>query len=426
MKEDFLHFVWKYKKFNPVNLQTDDGQKLLITKSGFHNYDGGPDFLDARIMLDETSWAGNVEIHIKASDWYAHGHHLDKKYNNVILHVVAKNDKVIFREDGTKVPALNISPLLDLGILRQYKLLQQAKAKIPCHSFLPDIDRFIIDQCLDRMIVERLEDKTKEIQDVLQKEKNDWEYVFLIFLSKYLGGPVNSLPMELLIKSISYNTFQKKQNSIHHLESLLFGQSGMLNTIESDDDYIKALKAEYFHYKKTEDLKPIENKIWQFLRLRPGNFPTIRIAQLCSLYHHSPRLFHTLLMASSPKVARQILNVSASEYWNTHYVFNKTSRKKEKKLGKHTANSILINVVIPFMFLYGSFRGKESLKDKALSWLENIPAENNSITKTWLENGIKAKNALESQALIELKKYYCTPKQCLKCNIGIKILESQS
>ncbi len=423
MKEEFLHYIWQYRLFKQNSIKLSDGNIIKIIDVGSQNTDAGPDFFNAKIQIGSTLWAGNVEVHIKSSDWYKHNHHINKAYDNVILHIVKENDANVKNTLGEKIPTIEID--FDNDIYLRYSDLLKSKLWIPCEKNLNRVDNFTVNQWISKLTIERLEDKSLRIEEILIKNKNNWEETFYQSISKNFGLKINADPFQMLACSIPLKYLAKHKNSLFQLEALLFGQAGFLSEDELGDDYYESLKKEYYFLKIKFELKPIEKHLWKFLRLRPGNFPTIRIAQFAGLIYKSSSLFSKIIEIENVNELRNILNSKHSEYWDTHYVFNKKSLKRKKNLGNLFFYSIMINTIIPFLFLYGKNRNNNDLKERAVDFLEKLPAENNSIIKAWNDLNINAENAAYSQGLLQLKNNYCNPKRCLHCQIGNKIIRKK-
>lgn len=423
MKENFLHYIWKYKLFDASHLTTHSGDVLEIVNFGQHNTDAGPDFFNGKVKINDTVWAGNIELHINASDWTKHQHQTDRAYHNVVLHVVYNNDQTILDQVGNPIPTLELKGLIDPAIIaKHHHLINNTNAAIPCGTQIQAVDEFTIKLWLNRLAIERLERKSTAIEHTLTVNKNNWEATFYQYLLRYFGLKVNALPFELLAQKSPLPIIEKHP-SIVSIEALLYGQAGYLTT-ELEDDYHHLLKKEYQFLKAKFDLTPMENSMWKLLRLRPSNFPTIRIAQVAHLLSRNTRLFAQVIAAKSVTELQEMFQVKASAYWNTHYQFgNAVASNKVKKLGESTINSIVINVIVPFTFVYGKAKQDEKLVDKALQLLESIKAENNVIVRNWEALGIQATNAMQTQSLIELKNNYCSHKKCLTCSIGNKILQ---
>jgi FPC/CPF motif-containing protein YcgG len=421
MKEEFLHYLWKYKLFNTSNLRTQTNEKVEVINPGLHNMDAGPDFFNAKIKIGETTWAGNVEIHLKSSDWYQHQHHTDKAYDNVILQVVYQHDKDVYLSNNSLVPTIEIQ--FDEILLKNYEKLIDSESWIACEKELNTVDEFLIQKWIETLMIERLEDKALRIKQQLKQTQNNWEETFYRHLARNFGFKLNAEPFELLARSLPLKVLAKHKNNLMQIEALLFGQAGFLNE-ETGDDYYLKLKREYQFLNRKFQLKPIAKHLWKFLRSRPGNFPTVRIAQFAALIFQSKSLFSKIMDEPDAQKIRQMLQAKPSEYWESHYHFNKKSVKKTKPLGQSAIQILLINTVVPFLFVYGKHRGKEEFCDRAVGLLSQIKPENNSIILKWERLGLKPNNAFESQALIQLKNKYCTFKKCLQCQIGSYIIKN--
>jgi hypothetical protein len=426
MQEEFLWHIWKFRLFDNRDLQTVSGEEIKIIKVGEHNSDSGPDFFNARIKIGGTEWAGNVEIHTNASDWHKHKHTTDKAYNNIILHVVHEADEKLFRKGGEEIPTLELKDRIPQEVYGKYLQFKSSKDWIPCEKQIASVDKFTLnnwlDNWLDRLLVERLERKSKTITDSLKQNKNNWEETFYQMLARNFGQKINSEPFELLAKALPVSVLAKHKNNLLQIESLLFGTAGMLEK-DFKDDYPNELKKEFKFLKSKFKLKPIDSSLWKFMRLHPPNFPTIRISQFANLIYKSSHLFSKILEANSVKQIISLLETETSEYWQTHYRFDKISPKRKKKLGSDSINTIIINTIIPFLFIYGKQKREEKFCDNALSFLEKLSPENNSIISKWRSIGIPAKSSYETQALLQLKNEYCSQKKCLSCGVGNFLLK---
>lgn len=419
MKEEFLHYIWKYQLFSNSELKTTNSKAVEIINPGMHNHDAGPDFFNAKIKIDKTIWAGNVEIHVNSSDWYKHNHQNDGAYNNVVLQVVYTHDKDVKRSNGEIIPTVELR--FDKKLLENYESLIRKETWIPCEQDLKKVDSFTIQNWIDKLGVERLEDKSESIHQLLAQTNNSWEEAFYIQLARNFGFKLNADPFEQLTKSLPLSYLAKHKDNLFQIESLLFGQAGFLDE-NAGDEYFQKLKQEYQYLKKKFKLKGIEKHLWKFLRSRPGNFATIRIAQFAKLIHGSSALFSKVLQTENAKDFYKLFQVKPSDYWEYHYQFNKESVKKSKAMGKSAIDVLLINTVIPFLFVYGKAKGLTDLQDRAIEFLEAIKPEKNSIITKWSNLGIKARSAFETQALIQLKNKYCNHKKCLNCQIGNSLI----
>lgn len=424
MPEEFLQYVWENRLFDSGDLKTSAGELIEIIHPGRKNTDSGPDFFNARIKLGDTVWAGNIEIHVKASDWNKHLHQNDKAYDNVVLHVVETFDTEIARTNGETIPTLVLR--YPEYLRNNYQSLLDAKTWIACENRFHRIDPILLQLGFNRLMIGRLESKTEAILARLEQNHNDWNETFYQVLARSFGFKVNAVPFELLARSLPASLLAKHKNNQFQLEALLFGNSGLLNNQLLGDDYYLKLREEYsFLYKKYE-LKAIESHLWKFLRLRPVNFPPVRISQLAALFHRSEALFSNILELESLSELYALFRVKASEYWDTHYNFNKASKNQQaKELGETSIQVLIINVVIPFLFVYGEKQNKNHLKNRALEFLEQLPPEVNSIVDKWAELGIKARSAFETQALLQLKNNYCEAKKCLNCQVGVKLVSER-
>ena len=414
MTEEFLQYIWKHKLYESKPYLANTGEQILILFPGEQNHDSGPDFRDVRIKINNTLWAGNCEVHLAASDWFKHNHHTDKSYDSVVLHIVLKNDIEITASNGRTIPTIELKYQHKLE--ENYQNLLSSQLWVPCAEKIGKVDRFHIIQWLTSLAIERLEKRSTEIEYHLNQNKNNWEEAFYHFLARSFGFKVNALPFELLAKSLPLNILAKHKDNLFQLEALLFGQSGLLKN--SSDDYSKKLLNEYLFYQKKYSLKPLEGHLWKFMRLRPANFPTIRIAQFAALVHKSSGLFSKILEPDKIDVLDSFFKVKSSEYWNGHYNFGKQSATKTKNMSPASIHLLLLNAVIPFIFIYGKNKNIIAYKDKAIAFLEALPAENNNIIGHWKKIGINVNNAFESQALLQLRNEYCQEKKCLNCNIG--------
>lgn len=421
MKEEFLYYIWKYRLFNK-NIHTNDEESLQIIKTGERNHDSGPDFFNAKIKIGKTTWAGNIEIHINSSDWYKHHHHEDKAYNNIILHVVYKNDVSIFRENGEKIPAIELINEFDIKLLDRYNDFMSSKTWIPCEKLIHFTDSFIIFSWLESLLIERLEKRSLQIISNLENNKNNWEQTFYEHLAMNFGFKLNSEAFAMLARSLPIKYLLKHKNNNFQVEAMLFGQAGLLKE-RFTETYPFELKKEYQFLQNKYSFNPIDVHIWKFLRLRPSNFPTIRISQFASLICKNSSLFSKIIESENISDISNIFEISASKYWDNHYTFKKLSGRKSQKLFGNTARDLLIiNTVAPFLFTYGKLNKNEKYIERALKFLEETKGEINSITKKWESLKINTSSAYHTQALLELKNNYCNQKKCLDCRIGDFIL----
>ncbi|NNC71233.1 MAG: DUF2851 family protein [Flavobacteriaceae bacterium] len=422
MKEDFIEFIWKHQYFLKDNLQTSNGDSLQIVKVGEKNINAGPDFFNAQIVVNGQKWAGNVELHVNSSDWYVHGHENDTNYDNVILHVVWVDDAPIFRKDNSLFTCLELSQCVDQTLLTNYREIFSAKQKwIPCESKIRSIDPFLLNSWLERLYFERLEQKSGFILDLLKKSNNDWEAVLFQLLAKNFGLKVNGDAFFIMAKNLNFSILRKEATLDNHLEALFFGQAGLLQD-ENENEYYHLLKDQYKHQLNKYNLTKMNVVQVEYFRLRPNNFPTIRIAQLASLYERHQNLFSKIIEIKNLNAYYKLFDVSASSYWDTHYTFKAKSSKRSKRLTKSFIDLLLINTVIPIKFIYQKSIGRPDHKE-ILALMEAITSEKNSIVEKFKELGVHSDSAFSSQSLLQLKNEYCKKHACLNCQIGAKLLQ---
>lgn len=423
MTEEFLHHIWKFRLFDQLELKTTNGENVEIQKPGDHNFDAGPDFFNGKIKVGETLWAGNIEVHINSSDWKKHFHQNDKAYNNIILHVVNNADTVLFRTSGEEIPTIEIKDRIHKKLFQNYLDFKSSSDWIPCEKQIKAVPSLILNSTLDKLLLERLERKSQSIINSLALNNNNWEETFYQHLARNFGFKTNAEPFELLAKSLPSIVLAKHKSSLMQIEALLFGQGGMLNE-HYEDKYALQLQNEYIFLKQKFRLQPIEKHLWKFLRLRPVNFPSIRIAQFAKLIYHSTHLFSKILEIGNEAELKSIMNVNVSGYWETHFMLGRSSKQRPKHLGDEAIDNIIINTVVPFLFVYGKQKGDESYISKALSFLESVKGEQNAIIRKWDSLGIPVKTAYSTQSLLQLKNEYCSQKKCLKCPIGNYLLKN--
>ncbi|SEM17006.1 Protein of unknown function [Aquimarina amphilecti] len=426
MNEDFLHYIWKYKKINFSNLKTTNQQSVILLRIGDHNQlNSGPDFFNAQLIINDQKWAGNVEIHIKSSDWYVHHHETNFAYDNVILHVVWEDDIDVFRRDNSRIPTLQLKDYVDTSLLIQYQKIFQNKTVswIQCEKQLSEVPSFTISNWQERLYIERLEHKSSLIRELLKQSSNDWEAVLFKLLAKNFGLKVNGDAFLSVANSFDFSCFRKCSINIEQLEALLYGQANLLD-INSETPYVLKLLKQYDFLKIKFELKNKGVIPFQFFRLRPPNFPTIRISQFASLYIKNKQLFREVIETNNLEKFYKLFDVSASEFWKTHYTFDKKSTARDKKMTKSFVHLILINTIIPLKFLYAKDLGKD-IEEEIFGLMSQLPCEKNSITNRFIDLGIGMDDALHSQSMIELKNNYCNQKACLKCSIGNYLLNRE-
>jgi hypothetical protein len=421
MNEKLLHYIWKHQLFDKRKLQAIDGESLVVESCGQHNPDSGPDFINARVRIGETLWVGNIEVHLTSSDWYNHNHHTDRAYNNVILHVVNEHDRDIHYTNGEKIPTLELKT--GKSLLENFKTLMRSETWIPCQSRIQAVDPFYINSWLGSLAFERLQQKSQNIMSLFSYTQNDWEQTLFIALSGSFGAKINTEPFERLAKSIPIGLISKYKFNSKQVEALFFGQAGFLNDdTANSDDYYQSLKTEYDFLRKKHSFTFIEQHNWKFLRVRPSGFPTIRIAQLAALYIKYNTLFSRIVDHPDLKEYYHMFTNSIPDYWLNHFLFGKETEKASRRMTQSTIDILLINAVLPVVFTYGRYKGLPQLQDKALELFEKLKPEANIIIRKWEELQIKADNALQSQALLQLKNGYCNHKRCLECPVGLKVL----
>jgi hypothetical protein len=456
MREDFLHFLWRTRQFDVSNLMTTDGEPIEILDFGSYNaLDSGADFQNVKLRIGDWTWFGSVEMHVKSSAWLSHGHQNDAAFGSVILHVVYENDVEILRNaaytegspkdskfqipnskiptspleseirnlESSKIPSLELKNRIPEGIFKKYWAIMHNEHWIPCQFHFHQVSDLTKNKWLERLAVERLERKSKEIEVALTRNNDDWEETFWQFTARYFGSKVNAEPMEMLARSLPHRILAKHKNQLFQIEALLFGQAGFLAK-DFKDDYLIRLKKEYQFLKTKHNLgESVPLAAWKFGRLRPPSFPTIRLAQLSGLIHQSLHLFSKIIDSQAVEALPAFFEVEVSDYWRDHFVFDTPSVSSPKKLGSDAINVLLINNVAPFLYTYGKLRGDESLKDRSLFLLEKVKSEKNTIIEGWQELGFTAHSAADSQALIQLKTCYCDVKKCAACAIGNSILK---
>ncbi|MGY8909346.1 MAG: DUF2851 family protein [Flavobacteriales bacterium] len=421
MNEEFLYYVWKYKIFTDINLQTSDAKEVSILKAGIHNKNSGPDFLNAQVKIDHQLWAGNVEMHVKSSDWYLHKHEEDTNYDAVILHVVWEHDVDVFMKNNKALATLELKNFVSKELLENYHSLVYHQQKfIPCENQLTTIDEFLLNNWLERLYFERLEHKSTFIKQLLLDTNADFEAVLFQLLAKNFGLKVNGEPFLQLATSMDFSVVRKERFDLEQLTALFFGQAGFLEE-DLEEHYHQQLKEKYRYLKHKHKLNFISKNTFQFFRMRPQNFPTIRIAQLASLLYTHQNLFSKLMNINKKEDFYDLFSFEVDAFWKTHFTFESDSKKSPKKLTKSFVDLIIINTIIPLKFVYLLSRGEVS-ENEIMQLIKQVSSEKNSIISNFAALEIKVKNAMESQALIQLKNNYCIKKRCLQCAIGNSLL----
>lgn len=419
--EQLLHYAWKHKLFGLKPLQTTDGIPLEVIDPGLSNPHAGPDFFNAKIKIDQVIWVGNVEIHSQTSDWFKHRHHEDSTYDSVILHVAEKVDTVLHRSNGEIIPQMELH--CPESLEKNYTALLQEDRYPGCFRIISQLPAFTIHSWLSALQIERFEQKAQQIETILKQTNHDWEQAFFITLARNFGFGVNSDAFELWAHHIPLQAVNKHRDSLFQIEAFFFGQAGLLQELPTDE-YTTQLIKEYQYLAHKFNLSPSSDCRWRFLRMRPGNFPHIRIAQLACLYHRSQGLLSQLMEAETLKQLQNLFKGGTSEYWYKHFRFGEESPSQHRSISLSSINLLIINTVIPFLYAYGRHRNEETLYQRASNLLEEMKPENNHIIRLWEECGIKAAHAGDSQALIQLKKNYCDAKKCLFCRFGYEYLKA--
>lgn len=418
--EQLLHYVWKHKIFPLKELKTTTGQQVEVIDTGLANTDAGPDFFNAKLKLDGVLWIGNIEIHERSSDWFKHGHHADTGYNSVILHIASEIDTEISRSNGERIPQIQL--ICPEAVRTNYKELLETASYPPCYRIIPSLSPFTAHSWMSALQMERFEQKATLLNERLKRCQGNWEDAFFITLARNFGFGLNGDAFETWAHRLPFRAVDKHRNDLFQIEAIFFGQAGILEDSDGDGYYLR-LKKEYIYLQHKFELIPMNTSLWRFLRLRPTNFPHIRIAQLACLYHRAYGLLSRIMETETLQGVRDILKGGTSEYWLTHYTFGGSSPSRQKSLSNTSLDLLIINTVVTFLYAYGLHKGNPVLCARAGSFLEELKAENNYITRMWEQCGMKASNAADSQALIQLKKEYCDKKKCLYCRIGYEYLK---
>lgn len=421
IKEDFLHFVWKHQVFKTLQLKTTSGEDIQVVFPGIFNTNAGPDFLQAKVYIAGVLWVGHVEMHLKATSWYRHGHENDPNYKNVILHVVWEADCEVYASGKAPIPTIQLQPYISQNLLSRYQeLVNQPVSFINCEKGCISVDTFVWENWLEKLYIERLEVKYTSIENQLKATQNNWEAILFSMLMKNFGLKVNAHPFESIAQNLPFSVVRKLNGNQTALEALFFGLASLLEpTIE--DAYFETLKKEYNYLKNKFGLSQEFVKPVQFFRLRPANFPTIRLSQLASLYANNNALFSELMNTETLEGYYRIFHVKASAYWESHYNFGKKSNPQPKQLTKSFVHLLLINTVVPLKFAYLRHQGSFET-DGILTLVKNIPPETNAVLKSYKKLGLPVENALTSQAFLQLSNSYCTKNKCLQCDVGNALL----
>jgi len=423
MNEVLLQFIWQYSLYNPVGMHTADGASVTVIHPGKKNTDAGPDFAEARIKIGNTTLVGNVELHIHSSDWHKHRHSGNQAYSNIILHVVFINDAPI---EHAGFATLEIGRHIPAYVIDRYTNLIQTTQPIACARQLTSVSELHRESWLNRLLAERWEQKLGDWQDLLEQSSGDWRNLLYWRLAANFGFKTNAAPFLLLARSLPLNILARHKDNLQQVEALLFGQAGMLGG-SLQDEYQAALHREYLFLQQKYKLTPVPGHLWKFLRMRPANFPTVRIAQFAVLVHRSVHLFSKMIEAADSAEVQSMLRITADSYWDTHYRFGEPHAKVAvKSLGNDAVNNIVVNTVAPIQFLYAHYHGNMQEQEKALQLLASVPAEQNSIISLWEKQGWTPRSAAQSQALIQLFNNYCSNKRCLQCAIGLGVIKANT
>lgn len=422
--ETLLHYVWAYKLYENPTFRTTEGIPFEVVDPGIRNSDAGPDFFNAKIKLDGKTWAGNVEIHSLSSDWYKHHHEKDKAYNSVILHVVEHVDEPDVRDEaGRSIPQWIMHT--PAPIRERYASLLDPASSVSCLGRIREIPELYLTDWKCALLHERLRRKSIAVARLLEEYHHDWNEVFYILLARSFGFGINNDAFERLAKSLPLKVLMKHRDSPSQTEALLLGQADLLREEENDDIYYLELRNEYLFLRKKYDLQPLESYIFKSLRIRPNNFPHIKIVQLAHIIRENPGFFSRIIGTESLPDWKNSLATELNEYWLTHYRFGKKSVRKSKRLGGAAVRGVVINCLVPILFTYGKEKDSEMHIRRALKLLEDLPAEKNFIVSLFSRAGIRVENAGDTQALIELKREYCEKKKCIFCRIGHKLLSKR-
>lgn len=425
MKEDFLHFVWKNLDPSCKVFITEGGEEMEIVHRGDYNTDAGPDFSMAKIRIGKLLWIGNVEIHIHSSDWYRHHHEQDDSYANVILHVVWKHDRNVITKGGKILPTLSLESIINKSQLKNYLRILRNRSVFPCLQKKNPLPEIYYINAFEKAWVQRIERKLVPIRKDLLETKGDWNEVAFRAMARNFGFRTNSIPFDYWSRITPLKLIEKNKDDILNLEALFFGQAGFLS-IPSRDPYHAVLKEKYEKLSSTFGLQCMNVSSWKFARMRPVNFPTVRMAQLAVLLHQRKSIFADFFQRRAFTELIEELMVVPSDFWLHHYMFGKPSRVRFKRLGREAAENIIINTLVPLQVAYGIEKGMPEFITYAEDLLKAIPAERNFIVGKWTREGFKCNNAFDSQAMIEMWNSLCAEKKCLNCSVGSKIIHEKS
>lgn len=423
--ENLLHYAWKYRLYQSDSLLTVDNLPVEVIDPGIHNFDSGPDFFNAKLRIGGILWVGNVEIHLRASDWNRHNHDTDRSYNSVIAHIVSDSDCQVVSQEGRVVPQFVLPYPMHLE--KQYISLLKSDSLIACRNYIHHLDPFVFTSWKTRLLIERLEQKSVLIDQIAQLSCNDWDTIFYTLLGRSFGFGINSEPFERLVRSIPFQIVMKHSDSLFQLEALFLGQAGFLSDTECKEVRYQRLQREYAYLKHKHQLQEMDTSVWKLAKTHSYNFPVVRIAEFAALFHSYERFFALIVdkMKSLDDLIA-LFQVNADAYWDNRFSFDIPSPFNKKHLGRESILIVIINAVIPVLFAYGKYLGEEHVTERAFAILEEIKAENNSIVRNWKSLGIRIDTAYDSQAIIQLQKEYCNKRKCLFCPVGYKIMSALS
>jgi hypothetical protein len=426
MQESFLHYLWQMQYFDKKDLATTEGESIEVFNQGTLNTNSGPDFSNARLKIGDIAWVGSVEIHLNASGWFEHRHELDRSYDNVILHVVWQNDKLVTRHDLTPMPTLELRGRVEESLIRSYRQLISSSFAIPCQRSLPLVSSITRLDMIDKVMMARLERKSLEVLKLYEQNDSNWDETFYQLLTKNFGFKVNSDPFFRLAKLLPLKMLLKHANKLEHLEALLLGQAGFLDAAKGDEYFIMLRREHKLLAQKFSIHEHRMSKAqWRFMRLRPANFPTLRLAQLAALLHRQPSLFSKVMECDHMPSLIEFFQCRPSTYWLHHFQLNKKAGLDEHVLGSASISNIVVNTVVPVLVAYGRQNDQQDLVDRAVDFLRSLPGEENRITRSWNDLGVETNSSFDSQAVIELYNNFCSKKECLNCTIGSSLMRPE-
>lgn len=428
--EKLLHYVWKHRLFPQVNLVTTDGLSVEVIDAGLHNNDAGPDFFNAKLKVGGVMWVGNVELHLKSSQWYQHGHERDEAYDNVVMHVVTEADRDVFNSRGERLRQLVIS--IPQSVKDNYAVLLHEDRYPRCYRIIPELDTLTIHSWMSALLTERMERKAVDIAQRAKEANGSWEDAYFQTLARNYGFGVNTDAFEMWAKSFPIHNIDHHRDDLFQIEAFFYGQAGMLDPgfiperyrEQSEHDlYLSRLRMEYRFLRNKFHLEPIDHNLWKQLRLRPQNFPQIRMSQLATLYYNRKSNLSRLLDCKTVAEMTELFATQVTDYWQTHYTFGVESERSEKHMSKSSIQLLILNTAVPMLFAYGKYKHSEEYVSRAISILEELKAEDNNVVRMWKECGLSVSNASDSQALLQLKREYCDKKECLRCRVGYRFLK---